>query len=186
MNRKVAPLAIRGTLTCINTFFVTFGQLLAAIIVNETGTISGRWAYRAVLVAQLAVCGLSLLLLLFLPESPAWYVGKGQDDKAIRSLKRLGVPADETGHQLAQMRFTLEEAVKESEGATYLDCFRQCNLRRTVIAVMPLVIQALCGSYFVQAYATYYAQLAGVSTTLSYQLQIVQYVLSMVGNITSW
>jgi MFS transporter, SP family, general alpha glucoside:H+ symporter len=143
-------------------------------------------AYRSVIVSQFGICGLSVLFLLALPESPVWFISKGKDDKARRSLRLLGWRAEEVEPEMQRMRVTLDEAKKVSEGATYLDCFRKPNLRRTVISIMPLTIQAFCGSYFVFGYGTYYMQLAGFSTSLSYKLQIVLYALAMIGNMLSW
>lgn len=48
---------------------------------------------------------------------------------------------------------------------------------------MPLSIQALSGISFVAGYGTYYMQLAGYSTSMSFKLQITQQVVSMVGNV---
>lgn len=81
---------------------------------------------------------------------------------------------------------TLEEVRKETEGATYLECFRKSNFRRTIISLMPLAIQAMSGVVFAASYSTYYMQLSGYSTSDSFKLSIVQQVLSMLGNICSW
>lgn len=51
---------------------------------------------------------------------------------------------------------------------------------------MPLVIQQFTGIVFAASYSTYYAQLAGYSTDMSFKLQIIQQVLSMTGNVLSW
>lgn len=42
------------------------------------------------------------------------------------------------------------------------------------------------GIVFAASYSTYYAQLAGYSTAMSFKLQITQQVISMIGNIMSW
>jgi MFS transporter, SP family, general alpha glucoside:H+ symporter len=81
---------------------------------------------------------------------------------------------------------TLEEIRQETEGVTYLECFRRSNLRRTIISLMPLAIQAMSGIIFAASYSTYYMQLSGFSTEASFRLQIVQQVLSMLGNACSW
>ena len=61
--------------------------------------------------------------------------------------------------------------------------FKKSNLRRTIIASMPLSIQAFCGVFWVAGFSTYYMQLAGYSTAMSFKLGIVQQVISMVGNL---
>lgn len=69
---------------------------------------------------------------------------------------------------------------------TYLECFRASNLRRTLISVAPLCIQSLSGVAFAASYSTYYMQLAGFGTAMSFKLQILQQVISLVGNVLSW
>lgn len=63
--------------------------------------------------------------------------------------------------------------------------FRRSNLRPTIIAAMPLSIQAFSGIFWVAGYATYYFQLAGFSTSESFKLGIIQQVASILGNLMS-
>ena len=51
---------------------------------------------------------------------------------------------------------------------------------------MPLSIQALSGITFAASYSTYYMQLAGFTNAMSFKLQIVQQVISLVGTVMSW
>ncbi|KAM5341564.1 hypothetical protein ACJ41O_014595 [Fusarium nematophilum] len=183
---EVAPLALRGTLTAAAAIAFTIGPFIISLIANETGSGTTRWAYRSIFVSQYAVSGLGFLVLPFMPESPWWLVDHNKMDRAVKSLGRLGYDAVETEKRLAVISLTLTEVRKETEGASFLECFRKSNLRRTIISVAPMSIQALCGVFFVAAYATYYQQLAGYSPKASFTLGIVQQVLSMLGNITSW
>ncbi|KAI9871365.1 MAG: hypothetical protein M1823_008469, partial [Watsoniomyces obsoletus] len=109
-----------------------------------------------------------------MPESPWYLVGKGREDKALRSLHRLGHSAasGEDVKRLANIKLTLEVVRKETDGATYLECFRKSNLRRTIISIAPLSVQMFTGIVFAASYSTYYAQLAGYSTSMSFKLQI--------------
>jgi hypothetical protein len=63
--------------------------------------------------------------------------------------------------------------------------FKKSNLRRTIVAAMPLTIQTFCGVYFVAGYLTYFIQLSGYTAQASFTLGIVQQILSMTGNMTS-
>lgn len=110
-------------------------------------------------------------------------MSKGKPEKALRSLHKLGHTGEDARGRLALIELTLEQVRHETDGVTYLECLRKSNLRRTIISVMPLSIQALSGIAFVAGYFTYYLQLAGYSTSESYKIQIAQPVLSIVGNI---
>ncbi|EJT78445.1 hypothetical protein GGTG_03545 [Gaeumannomyces tritici R3-111a-1] len=183
---EVTPLALRGIFTCLSAMSYTLGPLVAALIVNETGTIPSRWAYRAVFCAQYGFAVFATIGVFFMPESPWWLASKGQEAKALHNLAKLGHRGEEGRKRLAVIRQTLEEVSQETEGATYAECFRRSNLRRTVVSIAPLCIQMLSGVVFAASYFTYYMQLAGFSTELSFKLQIVQQVCSLVGNVMSW
>jgi len=88
--------------------------------------------------------------------------------------------------KIAQIITTLEEVRNETQGANYMDCFRDSNLRRTGIAIAPYAIQCFSGIYFAANYSTYYYQLAGYSASESFVLQIIQQIISMAGNVMSW
>jgi MFS family permease len=184
---EISPLALRGLTTCLMALAYTIGPLTAAVILNSTGTVDTRWAYRAVFCAQYGFNVVATVFIFFMPESPWWLVSKDQDKKALRSLHRLGFNKEgEAEKRLAVIKLTLEQIRAETEGVSYLECFRSSNLRRTIVSIAPLSIQALSGVIFIAGYSTYYAQLAGFSTATSFQLFIALNLVSMVGNIISW
>lgn len=173
-------------MTCLTALMFTLGPLTAAIIVDKTGNYESRWSYRAVFCAQFGFAGICAIFAPFMPESPVWLLSVGKDAQAANSLRRLGYSGPDLDMRISQLQSMLEEAKEEAAGATYLDCFRRSNLRRTIISIMPLAIQALGGVFFIASYGTYYIQLAGYSTSASFKLQIAQHGISMSGNIISW
>ncbi|OAL45946.1 general substrate transporter [Pyrenochaeta sp. DS3sAY3a] len=183
---EVAPLKLRGMLTCLTALAYTLGPLTVALIVNSTGVYTTRWAYRAVFCAQYGFAAIATAFVWFMPESPWWLASKDRQADALRALNGLGHRGQEGEQKLAQILTTLQEVKRETEGVTYLECFRKSNLRRTIISIMPLSIQALSGIAFAASYSTYYMQLAGFTTSMSFKLQIVQQVISLVGNVMSW
>ncbi|KAK0758316.1 hypothetical protein N5P37_008713 [Trichoderma harzianum] len=180
---EIAPLALRGIFTCCIGVSYGIGPLVAFLIINYTGQVDSRWAYRSVFCSQFGFAAVALLLWPFMPESPWFLAGKGRSEKALKSLRKLGYPGEEGEKKLALINLTLEQIRQETEGVTYVECFKKSNLRRTIISIMPLCIQSLSGIAFVAGYFTYYLQLAGYSTSMSYKIQISQPVLSIVGNI---
>jgi MFS transporter, SP family, general alpha glucoside:H+ symporter len=84
---------------------------------------------------------------------------------------------------MAIMKVTQAASREQTEGATFLECFKGTNLRRTIITIMPLTIQAMSGVAYISSYGTYYFQLAGISTQNSFQIQCGAQALSIAGNI---
>lgn len=183
---EVAPLKLRGMLTCLTALSYTLGPLTVALIVNSTGVYTNRWAYRAVFCAQYGFAAIATAFVWFMPESPWWLASKDRQADALKALNSLGHRGFAGEQKLAQIMTTLQEVKRETEGATYLECFRKSNLRRTIISIMPLTIQSLSGITFAASYSTYYMQLAGFTTAMSFKLQIVQQVISLIGNVMSW
>ncbi|KAJ9623856.1 uncharacterized protein PV06_06810 [Exophiala oligosperma] len=182
---EITPLAWRGIFTVGIGVAFGVGPLVAFIIVNYTGDVDTRWAYRTVFCCQYGFAAVSALLVYFMPESPWWLVSKGRKQKALKNLGKLGHRGEEGRKKLALIELTLEEIKRETEGVTYLECFRKSNLRRTIISIGPLIIQVLTGITFVAGYFTYYLQIAGYSTEMSFRIQIAQPVLSIFGNLVA-
>lgn len=82
---------------------------------------------------------------LFAPEAPYWLVRKGRYDDAHRVVVRLQHEKNERAadQQVALMRYTTTLEKAEVAGASFRDCFRGTNLRRTEIVsvVAPLSIE---------------------------------------------
>lgn len=84
---------------------------------------------------------LPLSIAVFLaPESPWWLVRKGRIDDAKKSLYRLTLQRRETefdvDETVAMIAHTTALEQQITEGASYLDCFKGTNLRRTGIVCM--------------------------------------------------
>ncbi|KAK5057537.1 hypothetical protein LTR84_011537 [Exophiala bonariae] len=183
---EVSPTALRGILSAGTPIAICFGGLCAAILTNYAGTQDSRWAYRTGFVSEYGFVVVSAVILPFMPESPWFLVGRGKSKQALRMLQKLSYSEIDAEAEVKSIVNTLEKSKQETSGASYVDCFRRSNLRRTIISVAPSSIQALSGVAFVASYSTYYQQLAGFSTQMSFRLFITQQILSIFGNFCSW
>jgi SP family general alpha glucoside:H+ symporter-like MFS transporter len=137
-----------------------------------------HWAYRIPFALQWMWPVPLFIGIAFAPESPWWLVRKGRIADAKRSLLRLtsldrdtGFDADET---ISMMVHTTSLEEKITSGASYLDCFKGVNLRRTEIVCMTWAMQNLSGNSF-SNYSTYFLQQAGLDEKSSYSFAMGQY-----------
>jgi SP family general alpha glucoside:H+ symporter-like MFS transporter len=131
-----------------------------------------------------------LLIGIFLaPDSPWLLVRMGRYEDAKKSLLRLtsakADPTFDADETLDMMRYTNELEKDLTKGATYLDCFKGTNLRRTTIACMLFVSQNLAGNTF-SNYSTYFFQQAGLSGEIAYDFAMGQYAINFVGTFVAW
>lgn len=148
---EVCPLPLRGyrTTTYVNC---CWGQEIAIGIIYAMLGREGQWAYRIPYSLQW-MWPLPLAVgIFFAPELPWWLVRKGRLREAKHNLQRLtslnretDLVADET---LAMMVHTCALEEKTTSGASYLDCFKGVDLRRTEIVCMVWALQNLAGNSY--------------------------------------
>jgi SP family general alpha glucoside:H+ symporter-like MFS transporter len=148
-----------------------------------------EWSYRIPYALQWMWPVPLLIGILLAPESPWWLVRKGRIEEAKKALLRLtsldretDFDADET---IAMMVHTTALEEKITAGASYLDCFKGTDLRRTEIVCAAWAIQNLSGNAF-SGYSTYFLQQAGLDPSTSYDFALGQYGINMAGVIGAW
>lgn len=125
----------------------------------------------------------------FAPESPWWLVRKGRIEQAKKSLLRLTSsmtdPTFDATETIDMIRHTTELEKDITSGASYLDCFKGVNLRRTEIVCMLWATQNLAGNTF-SNYSTYFFEQAGLTGQIPYDFAMGQYAINMVGTFGAW
>ncbi|KKK22338.1 hypothetical protein P175DRAFT_0440885 [Aspergillus ochraceoroseus IBT 24754] len=186
---EVCPVALRGYLTTYVNFCWGLGQLIGVGVIRAMINRDDEWAYRIPYALQW-MWPVPLFIGIFLaPESPWWLVRKGRTEEAKKSLLRLTstnrdteFDADET---IAMMVHTTALEEKITTGASYWDCFKGTDRRRTEIVCMVWAIQNLSGNSF-SNYSTYFLQQAGLPTSTAYSFAMGQYGINMVGVFGAW
>lgn len=186
---EVCPVALRGYLTTWVNFSWGAGQVFGIGMVKAFLTRQDQWSYRIPYSMQW-IWPLPLgIAIYFAPESPWWLVRKGKMDEAKKSLLRLtslnketGFDADETLAMIAHTT-ALEEEI--TRGASYWDCFKGIDLRRTEIVCAMWAIQNLSGNSF-SGYSSYFLQQAGLDPSTAYSFAMGQYGINMAGVFGAW
>jgi SP family general alpha glucoside:H+ symporter-like MFS transporter len=186
---EVCPVALRGYLTTYVNFCWGLGQEIGIGVIKSMLGRTDQWAYRIPYALQW-MWPVPLFIGIFLaPESPWWLVRKGRIEDAKKALLRLtslnretDFDADET---IAMMVHTTTLEEKITAGATYLDCFKGTDRRRTEIVCMIWAIQNLSGNSF-SGYSTYFLEQAGLAVGKAYDFALGQYSINMGGVFGAW
>ncbi|KAG9242028.1 general substrate transporter [Calycina marina] len=186
---EVCPVALRGYLTTYVNFCWGLGQVIGIGVIKSMLPRTDQWAYRIPYALQW-MWPIPLLIGIFLaPESPWWLVRKGRTEEAKKSLLRLTSLDKETdfdAHEtIAMMIHTTALEQEITSGASYLDCFRGSDRRRTEIVCMTWAIQNLSGNSF-SGYSAYFLQRAGLDPSTSYDFALGQYGINMAGVFGAW
>ncbi|RAH73836.1 hexose carrier protein [Aspergillus aculeatinus CBS 121060] len=192
---ECAPQALRGVMAGTYNVFLMVGGLVAALIVYLCRHIPSDWAWRGVVVAQIAIPLLNWISLPLLPESPYWLMHRGRLDEAGASLARLrGIPLADAQVEVARLQQQQQQqqqsqkpqqnqAQHPDESSSWAVCFTNpIYRRRTAICVGAQVFQQAQGISFVANYQAVFLQQIGFRQVLL--MSVVVYVIGIAGNLT--
>ncbi|CAH2354207.1 galactose transporter [[Candida] railenensis] len=181
------PKWIRGAVVSCYQFAITIGILLAACVNEGTKDRNDSGSYRIPIAVQFLW---SLILgggLFFLPETPRFWVSKGEEAKAKDSLSRLRrIPADHPDlveeYDDIKASFDFEMAHGTS---TWWDCFstRNKQRKRLITGIWLQAFQQLTGINFIFYYGTPFFTSAGIKNPfiISIATNIVNVFMTLPG-----
>jgi MFS transporter, SP family, general alpha glucoside:H+ symporter len=186
---EICPVALRAYLTTYVNLCWVFGQLIAAGVLRGFLSRTDQWAYRIPFAVQWIWPVPILIGTIFAPESPWWLTRKGRYEDAKRSLLALtsrnsNTPFD-ADEQVSMMKATTELEKAMSKSASYLQCFRGIDARRTEIASVAWIAQAFCGAAFM-GYSTQFYERAGLTKENAFNMSLGQYAMGAIGTMGSW
>ncbi|KAL2820612.1 general substrate transporter [Aspergillus granulosus] len=184
---EVAPVELKGPLLSAYTLSMVCGQVIAVAGVNARITIFSRMAYRLLLAIEAIPTGFAALAPCFIPESPNFFVKRGNIPKAITAYTRLfsEAQAEPTVQRLARA-LEHERGVQESaEAPSFQECFHGANWRRTRIVCYANMLQSFVGMAMIQN-ATYFFQLGGMSAQNSLNVTTASLCLLIPALLLSW
>jgi SP family xylose:H+ symportor-like MFS transporter len=111
---EIAPAKIRGKLVSFNQFAIIFGMLVIYFVNyfiakqgDEQWLVTDGW--RLMFLSGAIPAGIFIALLFFVPETPRFLVLNGQEDKALKVLKKIA-GEKQAGIILEEIKGTLHEA----------------------------------------------------------------------------
>ncbi|KAK0670644.1 hypothetical protein QBC41DRAFT_301368 [Cercophora samala] len=192
---EVSTIQLRPILTTWNNLCWVIGQLLSAgAIKGFSVAFTTEWAFRIPFALQWVFTFLLAIGIWFAPESPYWYIQKGdivRGRQAIVKLVRKGDPSM-AEEKLALMQHTIQqEHMKDSEIAQLSKwerikvMFSGSDARRTEIACIAWTIQAMCGSSII-AWGPKLFENSGLNSDQSLSVNMALPAAGLIGTLASW
>ncbi|KAK0520253.1 Plasma membrane low glucose sensor [Tilletia horrida] len=184
---ETAPRWIRGAVVSAYQWAITIGLLIAAIVNNSTSTYADTRCYRIPIAIQIGFAAILSFFFFVLPESPRWYIKKGNHEAALRSLARLNSaqvhdPVVTTEAELIQKNLDIE--LTHGNGG-YLECFSNNErkyLLRSMTGIFLQAWQQLTGINFIFYYGTKFFKVA-VPNGDAFHFTIISNVVNVVMTI---
>ncbi|KAL2260356.1 hypothetical protein VTK26DRAFT_5661 [Humicola hyalothermophila] len=171
---EICPRKVRGALVAGYQFCITIGIMLASCVVYATQSRDDTGQYRIPIAIQFVW---ALILgggLLFLPDSPRYFVKKGNLDAATNALARLrGQPAEseyiqvELAEIVANEEYERQLIPSTTWFGSWANCFKgslwkaNSNLRKTILGTSLQMMQQWTGVNFIFYYSTQFLQSTG-------------------------
>ncbi|KIY71938.1 putative high affinity glucose transporter [Cylindrobasidium torrendii FP15055 ss-10] len=171
---EICPRKIRGALVSGYQFCVTIGLMLASCVSYATENRTDTGSYRVPIAVQFAwglVLGTGLF---FLPDSPRYFVKKGDVERARDTLSRLrGQPPnseyieDELAEIVANHEFEKQTVPDTGYWGSWANCFSgsiwksNSNLRKTILGTSLQMMQQWTGVNFIFYYSTPFLKTTG-------------------------
>ncbi|KAI0967502.1 general substrate transporter [Xylaria arbuscula] len=164
---EIAPRKVRGAIVSGYQFCITIGLLLASAIDYATQNRNDSSSYRIPIAIQMIWALVLAIGLSLLPESPRFYVRKGELDRAADSLSHLRGQVATSGFikdELAEIVANYEQERSLIPTGGYWSTWRACgrgslkkgssNLRRTILGTSLQMMSQWTGVNFVFYFGT--------------------------------
>ncbi|PSR81660.1 putative MFS alpha-glucoside transporter [Coniella lustricola] len=186
---EVVPTVLRPYVTAYVCMCWGGGILLSSGVVRAVVNVSGDLGWRLPFAIQWVWPVPLFLTAYFAPESPWNCIRRAKTEEARKSLLRLRERTPNRDEQvettLAYIQYTTELERAETENASFADCFRGTNLRRTEINCVVWAAQILCGNAIL-GYSVEFLEAAGFNEVQAFDLNISLSACYIVGGLICW
>ncbi|SPJ90420.1 related to maltose permease [Fusarium torulosum] len=180
---EITPLPLRGIALSLNILMMNVGFLIAIFATYSRITIMDESAFRVIFAAAWVFPGVLALGLPFLPESPYYLVMKNKRDGALKHLAKLYSKGEDLDARLRHIEETIQaERLISCEKASFLECFKGSNWRRTRIILICMYMPQIVGSSL-SSNAPYFLSQTGLSSGLIVKLMQIGLGVSILSSV---
>ncbi|KAK5700737.1 hypothetical protein LTR97_005254 [Elasticomyces elasticus] len=186
---EIVPTVLRPYVTAYVCMCWGAGILFSSGVIRGVANVSGDLAWRLPFALQWIWPVPLMIAAYFSPESPWNAVRRDKIELARKSLMRLLPDGDDKTERvestLAYIRYTTELETAETAGASFLDCFRGTNRRRTEINCVVWAAQILCGNAIL-GFSVVFLESAGFTAIQAFDVNISLSACYIIGGIICW
>lgn len=178
---EILPPKLRGSILAFFPTFTLLGQLIGAGVIYACLDIDR--GYAICFATQWPFSAIPFFVALVIPESPTYLVRRNKHNEAIKAQRRLDPPGTDTQQAIDLIARNIEHERKGSK-ATYVECFKGTNLRRTLIIVFANLMPQIFGLTLLSK-ASYFMQVIGMDPDLSLLVLIGGIACGFAANLVS-
>ncbi|PMD44964.1 MFS general substrate transporter [Hyaloscypha variabilis F] len=182
---EVAPIRLRGLLLSGLAFFVVVMQAMGLGVVRAFVPDLRPLAFRTAFALQWLVGGLPMIAFFLVPESPNYLLLKGRKEAAHNSMARIYGKANHVDARLAHLQSGIQHEMRQDQKATYLDCFRGTDRKRTLTVWLLQLGNSLIGSALLTQ-NIYFLTLGGLPVIHAFDINIGGFCLALVIMPFTW
>lgn len=162
--------------------FTLFRQLAGALVIY--GNLEKSKGYVVAFYSQWPFSFVPILVAPFLPESPAYYVRKGDIDKPLSVQARLDPPGTDIKAVVQRLQMDIQYERETDAKSSFFEYFHRRNIRRTLIVMWANSLTAVFCLQLLPK-ASYFLQIVGVDADSSVLFLILGIVLGLLANMVS-
>ncbi|CAI6093625.1 unnamed protein product [Clonostachys chloroleuca] len=178
---EVLPPILRGSVIAFIPTFVLLGQLIGAGVIY--GCTNIKDGYIICFGTQWLFSAVPMVVAYIIPESPTYLIRKERIGDALKAQEKLFSPGMDSQAAIDDIRHNIDHE-REQAKATYLDCFRGTNRRRTLIIMFSNLLPQFFG-LLILSKASYFAQVVGMKAKLSLIVLVFGILAGFIANLIS-
>ncbi|KAF5012543.1 hypothetical protein FDECE_1410 [Fusarium decemcellulare] len=179
-SESVAP-GKRGLLMGLYNVGLASGNVVAAAVSVGSSRFSSYWSWRTPIACQIPPAIILALGAFFAPESPRWLLTKDRRDEAAKSFAKFSqqdVNSPNVAEQVEAVVCHIEMERQLEQETSFRQVFRGLDLKRTHVAVLVLLGNALTGVQFVIPYTALFLSQIGISNPYTLNVAVSSAILA--------
>lgn len=182
---EISPRRLRGIMLGGIAFFIVTMQTIGLGFVRAFVPDTRQRAFRIIFAVQWIVGVLPIIAFFLSPESPTFLLLKDRVSEARKAMARLYGDDKDINARLAHLQSSIKHETQVKSSATYLDCFKGTDLKRTLTVCLLFFGNGLIGTAFLTQ-NIYFLMLTGLPVIHAFDINIGGFGLALVIMPLTW